>query len=219
VTKFLHHQSAISLICVAFVGYLLYKTPLSKRWYTQDPDANRPPFVLCFPEMIGVVCGEGRAPFFDQSVGQNVRGRENSSIPAYLSKSAQAFPPEFVGRWYRVQGLEYHRSAIAGGEPPAAFLTLSKKFAKPRTSESLRVDTKYPYPSKWRKLLRTRRDSGADKFNLRRRCRTSPADMVVAAWGREGVEGRARGVKSERVHWLVYTNHKGPYQWYRTGPL
>jgi len=56
--------------------------------------------------MVGVVCSrEGCTPYFDQSAGQDVRGRENGSLPAYLSKSTQAFLPEFVGSWNHVQGL------------------------------------------------------------------------------------------------------------------
>ena len=69
--------------------------------------------------MIGVVGGEGRAPCFDKSTCQHVRSGENGLIPTYLSESAQAFLPEFVRSWNRVQGLECHRSVTnAGGGTP-----------------------------------------------------------------------------------------------------
>lgn len=161
--------------------------------------------------MVGVVGGEGSGRFFNQSMSQHIRGRKNPSIPAYLPESAQAFLPEFVGSRNRVQCLERYRLAVFQHwrEPPRdRRLTLSKKFTKPRTSEFSKVDTKYPYPSKWRKLSRTRRDSGADKFNLRRRYNTSPADMVVGRLGATGGRGEESRIAARP---LFYTSHGGPY--------
>ena len=71
---------------------------------------NRPSFVSRIREVLNFVGGEGRVSFFYQSTSQDVRGRKNPLIPAYLTESAQAFPPESVGSRNRIQSLEDRRS-------------------------------------------------------------------------------------------------------------